>query len=124
MPLTIRPSFSFSVSSSRRLSEGQPRLLVIHPSPPYHQETSIIFVLMRRKVASEKSGTTCASLAARPATGGTTAHTPIRARLPDSPTGNIPTRPTVLLGSSNSISEHKAVREVLEGISESETVIE
>ena len=67
---------------------------------------------------------TSASPASRPVTRGSIAQAPIRTSQPDHRTSSFPRKTAALLVSSDSISEHKAVRWTIEGISEYGPVFE
>ena len=118
MPI-FRPSISVSSLNFCRSSDAQRRHLVSRGSPLFLQETSVIFVLKRRRVALEKAEMTSALPVAILAIGGSIAQAPTRTSQPDDRTSSSQIKtPVVLLGSSDSISGQNAVKETREGISD------
>ena len=105
-------------------------VLARHPvfhrlSPQLLQAILLIFVLKRQRAPLLKPVMTSASPVARPVIGEPIA--PTYTSLPDQPTNSskvCQVKTAVLLGSSNSIAEHKAVKETLEGISDDGPVFE
>ena len=113
-----RPSLSFPLSSFflyrsfsvQRLPRGFHRL-----SPLSLQEILLIFVLKCQRAPLLKAVMTSASPAARPAIGEQVA--PTYSSLPDQPTNRskaCQVKTAVLLGSSSSIADSKAVTETLD----------
>ncbi|KAL9958766.1 hypothetical protein ACROYT_G035824 [Oculina patagonica] len=96
----------------------QARHLVFHQlSPLLLQEILLIFVLKRRRAPSIKAVMTSASPAARPVIGESIA--PTHTSLPHQPTSSskvCQVKTAALLGSSNSISDQKVVKDTLEDV--------
>ena len=116
----------FSFFYFYRSFSAQVRYLVCHQlSLLFLLEILLIFVLKRQKAPLVKAVMTSASPAARPVIGELIV--PTRTSLPDQPTNSskvCQVKTAALLGSSNSISDHKVVKETLKGISDDDPVFE
>ena len=119
MPLIDR-HLVFSFFHFYRSFSIRARHLVFHQlSPLLLQEILLIFVLKRQRAPLIKTVMTSASPAARPVIGESSA--PTHTSLPDQPTSSskvCQVRTAALLGSSNSISDQKVVKDTLEGIAD------
>ena len=118
MPLIDR-HLVFSFFHFYRLFSVRARLVFHQLSPLLLQEILLVFVLKRQRAPLIKAVMTSASPAARPVIGESIAPTHIS--LPDQPTNSskvCQVKTAALLGSSNSISDQKVVKDTLEGFAD------